>query len=433
MNPLANSPSSTGSSSERLSTGISRENLLSLYVPAFILSLGTGIAAPAIPIFAKSFGVSFGVASLIIIVHSVGELLSTLPTGYLVDRIGRRKIVLAGPLLTAVASFLVATARSFPQLLLYRFLGGWATQMWMLGRLVVIADTSRQQQRGRQITGMVSVQRTGMLMGPVLGGLAAAAWGIRVPFLIHGALAVLSVIPSFTLLRESAPARPAPKAPGAASARGPGSLAALLVFPVLALLVAQFFTNMARGALQGGGGSLFLYATYAYGSGPATLGILGTAGAILGIPITLTAGYIMDRFGRKATIVPGSALLGAGMLFIAVGIPLHAPFLVYATGFVWVTLAMSLMAGSMQTLGTDIAPPDARGRFFGVVRLVSHIGGVLSPVVFALLSEGVSFTAAFLFLASTGFTASLVVALLIKETLQKPATGAPAKPQGSSH
>ena len=73
MNPLADSPSSTESSSERLSTGISRETLLSLYVPAFILSLGTGIAAPALPIFAKSFGVSFGVASLVLIVYSVGE------------------------------------------------------------------------------------------------------------------------------------------------------------------------------------------------------------------------------------------------------------------------------------------------------------------------------------------------------------------------
>ena len=94
---------------------------------------------------------------------------------------------------------------------------------------------------------------------------------------------------------------------------------------------------------------------------------------------------------------------------------------------------MSLMSGSMQTLGTDIAPPDARGRFFGVVRLVSHIGGVLSPVVFALLSEGVSFTAAFLFLASTGFTASLVVALLVKETLQRSGTGAAVEPQGDRH
>jgi MFS family permease len=274
-------------------------------VPAFILSLGTGIAAPALPIFAKSFGVSFGVASLVLIAYSVGELLSTLPTGYLVDRIGRRKIVLAGPLITALASFLAATARSFPQLLAYRFLGGWATQMWMLGRLVVIADTSRPQQRGRQITGMVGVQRAGLLMGPVVGGLMAAAWGIRLPFLLHGVLAVLSVVPSFTLLRESAPAKAAPTAPGARSARASGSLAAMLVFPVLALLVAQFFTNMTRGALQGSGGSLCLYATYAYGSGPATLGILGTAGAVLGIPITLTAGYIMDRYGRKATIVPG--------------------------------------------------------------------------------------------------------------------------------
>ena len=77
----------------------SRQNFLSIYVPAMILAVGTGIVVPAIPVYAKSFGVSFEIASLVIIVHQLGMALSSYPVGLLIDRIGRRKILLTGPVL----------------------------------------------------------------------------------------------------------------------------------------------------------------------------------------------------------------------------------------------------------------------------------------------------------------------------------------------
>src|SRR5438105_1217430 len=103
---------------------VSRHSLLSLYLPAAILALGTGIVLPAIPLYAKSFGVSFGVASMIVVAPSLGSLAAGIPTGFLLDRIGRRKIILAAPLLAAVSSLLCVTAQSFPELLVYRFIGG---------------------------------------------------------------------------------------------------------------------------------------------------------------------------------------------------------------------------------------------------------------------------------------------------------------------
>src|SRR5262247_2037632 len=70
--------------------------LLTLYFPAFILSLGYSIATPAVPLFAKSFDTSFGVASLVIVAHGLGGLVAAVPTGFLVDRLGRRPMLFAG-------------------------------------------------------------------------------------------------------------------------------------------------------------------------------------------------------------------------------------------------------------------------------------------------------------------------------------------------
>jgi MFS family permease len=114
------------------------DTLLSIYVPAFILAAGVSIAAPALPLYAKSFDVDFGMASLVLIVHQLGASVSTLPTSYLIDRVGGRGMALLGPLVTGAASLLRATAHSFPELLVYRFIEGWAMQMWVLGRLEII-------------------------------------------------------------------------------------------------------------------------------------------------------------------------------------------------------------------------------------------------------------------------------------------------------
>ncbi|MEE9143490.1 MAG: MFS transporter, partial [Candidatus Binatia bacterium] len=88
---------------------LSKYHFLTLYLPAVSLALGHGVALPAIPVFAKSFGTGFGIASLVIVVHSFGSLISTLPTGFLLDKVGRRPILLSGPILTALSSFLIAT------------------------------------------------------------------------------------------------------------------------------------------------------------------------------------------------------------------------------------------------------------------------------------------------------------------------------------
>ena len=102
---------------------------LTLYFPAFVFALGYSIATPAIPVFAKSFDKGFAVASLVIVMHALGGLIAAVPSGFLIDRIGRRPVLLIGPLLMALSSILTALAGSFAQLLAYRFIGGAAMEM----------------------------------------------------------------------------------------------------------------------------------------------------------------------------------------------------------------------------------------------------------------------------------------------------------------
>lgn len=393
---------------------LSRQALLSLYLPAAILALGQGIVLPALPVYAKSFGIGFGIASMVIVAAPLGSLAAGVPTGYLLDRLGRRRIILAGPILAALSSFLMAAAQSFPELLFYRFLGGAATQMWGLGWLAIIADTGNQGQRGRQITGMHAMESLGRISGPLVGGIIATLWDVRMPFVFYGVLCLIAVVPGFLLIKETVRAdrhgRVQPSAGGAQRRLG---LDWLFTAPVLIFLGAQLIGAVTRGALQHG--SLNFYAVYVYEVDAATIGFLGTAATALSIPIMVASGAVMDRFGRKAAILPGFTSLGLALAFMGLTAYAEWPFSSYVAAFLIVVATNTITTGNMQTLGSDIAPAEARGSFFGISQTVVQVGHIVSPIAFALLSENVGAWVAFLFLSLQSIAVAVIVGVGIRE------------------
>ena len=396
--------------------------MLSLFGPAFLLGLGRGFTAPVLPPIAMEFGVGAAGAGLLVFAPMLGGVLSTLPSGYLIDRIGRRQMLIVSPLITAVSALLVLRASSYAELLVYLAIGGIAQQVWQMSRLAAIADSGAQRSRGKMITGMAGVSRAGTLAGPLAGGIAGELLGLRVPFLMYGIAAFLATVPSYLLIRETAPALLARRR-GEKVEAVDLSWGKLLTRPVIVLFFAQFFANVGRGGVQGQSGIYVIYAAYAYGLGAGPLGLLMSAMAVVGIPVTLSAGFVMDRFGRKRTIVPASSLLGLGLFFIALVAVRQLTLPLFIAAFIVINVAVSFMAGSMQTLGSDVAPAEARGKFFGVNRLIAEMGSMSNPGIFivatAVIAGGVGFATAFGAMGVCAFTASSLVGFLLRETLRK--------------
>ena len=164
---------------------------------------------PVIPGLAQSFDVSFGVASGVVTAFLIGNVASTVPSGWLIDRFGRRPVIVAAPLLAAITSLLIVFAEFFTQLLVLRFLAGAATQMWLMARLAAISHGAAAGERGRQISWLFGMDSVGKLAGPALGGLIATVWGIRAPFVAFAVLALIALVPGHAVRGR----HPAPHAP----------------------------------------------------------------------------------------------------------------------------------------------------------------------------------------------------------------------------
>jgi MFS family permease len=386
---------------------VSWDAFLSTYLPALVLALGTGIALPAVPTLAKSFDVSFGVASGVVTAFLLGNLAGTIPSGWLIDRFGRRPIIIAGPLLTAAAAFMVVFARSFPELLILRFFTGCAAQMWLMGRLAAISHGAPARERGRLVSWMFGMDNTGKLAGPVLGGFIAGAWGSRAPFVAYAVMAVLALVP-IVMFAQDTPRRDQGARVKARAASGSLSLRQI-VMPRLVYFGVALFAGLTRGPVQAD--LLHLYAAFAYHLGPIQIGYLATGAAVISWPIGFTAGWMMDRFGRKRTMVPGFGGVTIAMAALAVSAFAHLSLAWYVVLFLLGVTVQSLTGGSIQTVGADVAPPEARGTFLGLWRFTGQGGAALSPIVFAVLADQVSYGSSFLF---TSASAAVVAFLLIR-------------------
>jgi MFS family permease len=388
-----------------VSKAVSWDAFLATYLPAFLLALGTGIVLPVIPALAKSFDVSFGLASGVITAFVIGNLAGTLPSGWLIDRFGRRPVIIAGPLLTAATSLAIVFSESFTQLLVLRFLAGCATQMWLMGRLAAISHGAAPGERGRQISWTFGMDSVGKLAGPLLGGLIATAFDIRAAFLVYAALALIALIPTM-MFAEDTP-RHAKHEKEKASAPRKLSLKEI-VLPRLPYFGVALFAGLARGPIYSG--MLDLYAAFAYHLPPAQIAVLATAAALINLPIAFTAGWMMDHFGRKRTMVPGFSGVALTMAALAVCafIPLSLTW--YVGLFLLTAATQALTGSSIQTVGADVAPPEARGIFLGMWRLTGQGGATVSPILFAVFAEALGYGASFVFVSAS---AAVVASLLI--------------------
>jgi len=399
-------------SAPRGSAALSWDAFLSTYLPALVLAVGTGIALPAVPTLAKSFGVSFGVASGVVTAFLLGNLAGTIPSGWIIDRFGRRVVLIAGPLLSSAVGLMVAFAHSFPELLILRFFGGCAAQMWVMGRLAAISHSAAPAQRGRQVSWMFGMDGTGRLAGPILGGFIASAWGPRAPFLVYALLALLALIPTSTLA-EDTPRRDR-DASAKARAAAPSLSLRQIVMPRLVYFGLTLFAGLTRGPVQAD--LLHLYAAFAYQLGPKQIGYLATAAAVLSLPIGFVSGWMMDRFGRKRTMVPGFVGVTIAMAALALSAFVQLSLAWYVPLFLLGVAVQAMTGGLIQTVGADVAPPEARGRFLGLFRFTGQGGVALSPIIFAPLADRVNYGTSFLFTAASAAVVALLLICYVPET-----------------
>ena len=150
--------------SSRKSAALPREIWI-LIVANIFIAMGYGVVSPILPAYARSFGVGIQAATFVITIFSLARLCFAPVSGMLVQRLGERRIYIAGLLVVAASTVASAFVQTYWQLLVFRAFNGIGSTMFFVSALGLMIHISPPDARGR-IAGMFT---TSFLLGAVGG------------------------------------------------------------------------------------------------------------------------------------------------------------------------------------------------------------------------------------------------------------------------
>ena len=393
--------------------------LLPVYVPTLLLSVGQGILVPTLPLYAQDFGVNYALVSLAVAAAGLGTLVGDVPTGMMLERFGRKPVMVVGTISLSLATLGLVFLQHFPALVALRFLAGVGTAMWNISRMAYLADTVPIRDRGRALSTFGGVSRIGTFIGPAIGGLVGTLVGLAAPFYVSALAAALAALISILFISES---RAAVTGSGHHTRWAEVGRVVRDHWRELGTAgSAQIFAQMIRAGRQI---IVPLYGANAIGLNVAQIGTIVSISSAVDMSLFLPAGYLMDKLGRKYASVPSFLVMAAGMALI----PLSTTY----GGLLLATCVMGfgngIGSGTMMTLGADLAPRRATGEFLGVWRLIGDVGSTGGPLVVGVIADAVGLTLAAFGLAGVGVLAASTLLLFVRETLQPPPVPPPESP-----
>ncbi|MBN8987931.1 MAG: MFS transporter [Rhizobiales bacterium] len=360
-----------------------RRILLWMCLLVGVNQLGFGAMVPSLPLYASSFGVSASAIGMAVAVYGFARFVAVLPGGQLADRWGRRPVLAIGGLISAAGNFWCAEAHSFVEFNLARVVAGAGAGIILTIGQIVLADISSPDRRGRNIATYQAAFLFGFGVGPFPGGLLAGAYGLAAPFLMTGVASLLTTAIAWFLVSETRPAKTGAVASSKA-AEIPFVRQMLRLLSHRGFLLVSLISLMNAVVRTGGLFALIpLLATTTLGLSVAEIGFAMMVSGVFGFAAAYPAGWLADRVGRKAVIVPSTVLTGLSMLLFCYA-PSYAWFI--AASIVW-SVAASISSSAPAAYVVDAAPAGMNASAMTTYRMTADAGYVLGPPGLGLLAD----------------------------------------------
>ena len=358
---------------------------------SMFMDISSEIIHALLPLFlTATLGVSVAMVGLIDGIAEATASITKVFSGYLSDRMGKRKpLILMGYGLGALSKPLFALAGTAPVIMGARFADRIGKGLRGAPRDALVADVTPAEIRGRAFGLRQSIDTLGAFLGPIIAIAAMAAFAndMRAVFwlaVIPAAIAVLLVLVGVEDAKTPA---------GEISARIPVRMADLQQLPKafwLLVAIGAVFT-LARFSeafliLKANAEGLPLALT------PLVLVAMNAVYMLAAYPL----GSLSDRVSAKAMLIAGLIVLIAADVALAMLPGIAGAFVGIA---LW-GLHMATTQGLFAKLIADRSPVELRGSAYGIFNLISGLSLLAASVVAGIVWDAAGAAATFLVGAS---------------------------------
>lgn len=357
----------------------SRAALVSLSLSMLLASLGTSIANVGLPSLAQVFNASFHAVQWVVLAYLLAITTVIVGAGHLGDRFGRKRVLLTGLLLFAVACALCAAAPSLEWLIAARALQGLGAASMMAMTLGLVGDTVTKARTGQVMGLLGTMSAVGTAMGPSVGGVLLSLWGWRALFAVGVPLGLLATALAFYYLPADRQANTSVSAGAFWQPLQDPSLRAGLAMSALvaAVIMATFVVGP-------------FYLSRGLGMNPAWMGLAMAVGPCVAALTGVPAGRLTDRLGSQRMTLAGLGVMALGALSLS----LAAGLLAYLGALILLTTGYSLFQAANNTAVMSDVAPTRRGTVSGLLNLSRNLGLIFGAwalgAVFAWASPDVA-------------------------------------------
>jgi MFS family permease len=385
-----------------------RERTLSIASSAFAIFLfwaSLYMYVPILPTHARASGARNDQIGMILASYGLTQLFLRIPTGWLSDRLRRKKVfALIGTLLVAASGLGLALSKTPTALFVSRALSGCAATAWVT--IAVLYNSHFSIEHAVRTSGQLNLlSAIGQILAMSSGGLLADRWGAGATFWASVVLSI-PVFAAFSLVKDVRETRTS----GITWAQFGKAITTPRLLLVSALAAcsqyAMFGTSLGFAAVR----------AQDLGATDGQLGILTTAVQVAkAIPMFVISFHGRPQNGRLMTIV-GLSLIAAPLF----AFPFLSAFWLLVACQVLIGLGVGIAFPVLMGLALQSVDPEARASAMGVFQSVYAIGMTLGPAVSGVVAKQWTITGVYM-TSGTLVVAAIVLAVLLLRAQRQPA------------
>ena len=333
---------------------------------------------PLFPLLRAEFGTSYAVLGTLVGVYYASSGVSQFLSGFAVDRVGARPVLLCGLALAAggiiLASFVPDVGWLFPIVVLM----GIGNGVFHPADFAILNASVAPRRLGHAYSTHGIGGNLGYALAPVVSFALGSAFGWRAALATMGAVGLVALALLGTqraILQSHRAADPhlhTVKASTSLFLQTPILLCFFyFVFVTIAGLGLQTFIPTVLGSVYG--------VSLALATSTLTAYLLGGAAGIF------TGGFLAARTSRHDRVAASGMLVAASVLFVvAMG---AVPSALLMPVFILIGFAMGATGPSRDLIVRAATPKGAAGRVYGFVYSGLDLGGIIGPVAFGFMLD----------------------------------------------
>ncbi|MBI3587248.1 MAG: MFS transporter [Ignavibacteriales bacterium] len=184
-----------------------RKNLYIIWAAQFIAMMGMSLVVPFLPFYIRSLGVTDTAetarwSGLVFAGPFFPAFFLTPVWGYLGDRYGRKLMTVRAIFGLALSQILIGFAPNVEMLFVFRMIQG-AISGFLASALALVSANTPREKSGYAIGLLQTATSSGNVIGPLVGGSLADAFGYRPIFFIVGGLCTITGIIVMKFIKET--------------------------------------------------------------------------------------------------------------------------------------------------------------------------------------------------------------------------------------